>query len=158
MRIFGTARPHLLQATAYGIYPAAATFGPSLRVRKHKTPFATLDFESKKLEAACDVYQPSLLAVERHSELIKNLYCPSQDMLRLNARPPRHAAPDHRLGRQVYLGRHRRDRILAAVNGKSSPPDAASGSSLAVCLASEAYGFKHLITASAGRWPAHQQR
>jgi hypothetical protein len=62
-----------------------------------------LDFESKKLEAACDVYHPSLLAVERHSELIKNLYCPSQGMLRLNARPAGHAAPDHNwVGRFIW--------------------------------------------------------
>src|SRR5882757_4931127 len=29
MRISRTARPHLLHATAYGTYPAGATFGPS---------------------------------------------------------------------------------------------------------------------------------
>jgi hypothetical protein len=33
MRISRTARPHLLHATAYGTYPAGATFGPLRRTR-----------------------------------------------------------------------------------------------------------------------------
>jgi hypothetical protein len=65
-------------------------FGFNPTVRKLKAPFPTLDFESKKLEAVCDVHNPSLLPVERHTKLIKNLYCPSQGMFRLSSRPTGH--------------------------------------------------------------------
>ena len=52
--------------------------------------FPALDFESKKLEAVRNVHDPGFVPVKRHTELLENLCCTSQDVVRLCSCPTGH--------------------------------------------------------------------